>query len=100
MRITLLLILPIVFSFSARAGRISGTVTDDKGNILPYATILVKGTTIGTTTNPAGKYFLTLEAGQYTIACQYVGYNRVEKKIIVTNEAQELNFQLSLQQLS
>src|SRR5579871_548912 len=82
------------------AGRISGTITDDKGNILPYASILVKGTSRGTTANNEGKYFLNLDPGSYTIICQYVGYERKEKKITIESENMVVDFQLSLQQLS
>jgi Family of unknown function (DUF5686)/CarboxypepD_reg-like domain len=89
----------IIF-FTAQAGKISGTVTDDKGNILPFASILVKGTSKGTTTNNEGKYFLDLEPGKYTIISQYVGFTRHEKTITVANENIKLDFQLSLQQLS
>lgn len=83
---------------SAVAGRISGTVTDDKGNILPYASVFVRGTSLGATTNNNGKYFLNLPDGRYTIVCQYVGYARQEKTMSLGTEAQILNFQLSLQQ--
>lgn len=100
MRIFLFTILFNLTVIPAIAGRITGTVTDDKGNILPYASILVKGTTIGTTANNEGKYFLTLNAGQYTIICQYVGYTREEKKVTVGEENVTLNFRLSQQQLS
>src|SRR5215470_10510898 len=85
------------FSF---AGKISGTVTDDKDAILPYASILVKGTTRGTTANSEGKYFLVLEPGNYTLVCQYVGYKREEKNITVTAENITVNFQLQVQQLT
>ncbi len=85
---------------TAQAGRITGTITDEKGAILPFASILVKGTTLGTTANSEGKYFVTLEPGTYTISCQYVGYDRQEKQITVTNATIELNFTLSLQKLS
>jgi hypothetical protein len=82
------------------AGKISGTVTDDNGRALPFASILVKGTPRGTTANNEGQYFLNLDSGKYTIVCQYVGYNRTEKKISIGNENIVLDFQLSLQQLS
>ncbi len=45
--------------------------------MLVYASILVKGTTQGTTANKEGNYFLQLEPGTYTIVAQYVGYNRL-----------------------
>jgi len=85
---------------SASANRITGIVKDDKGNILAYASILVKGTTLGTTANNDGRYFLDLSPGNYTIIAQYVGYNRQEKQIRVEKETEELNFTLSLQQLT
>jgi len=84
----------------ARGGKVSGTITDDKGQILPFASVLVKGTSRGTTANNEGKYFLNLDSGNYTLVCQYVGYNRTEKKIKVGAENVVLDFQLSLQQLS
>lgn len=80
------------------AGKITGLVTDGKNNILPFASILVKGTTKGTTTNQEGQYFLSLTPGRYTIICQYVGYERQEKSITVGDSEQLLNFSLSLLQ--
>lgn len=96
-----LLCFAVLFSFiSVNANRITGVVKDDKGNILPYASILVKGTTLGTTANNEGRYFLDLSPGNYTIIAQYVGYNRQEKQIRVEKDTEELNFTLSLQQLT
>lgn len=94
-----LLIFPLCL-LNAHAGRVAGSVTDDKGNLLPFASILVKGTTKGTTANNEGRYFIGLEPGTYTIICQYVGYKRQEKIIDVSNEDLQLDFQLSLQELS
>ena len=42
------------------ATHISGTIRDDRGNILAFASVIVKGTTIGTTANTEGRYFLNL----------------------------------------
>src|SRR5215212_8065353 len=87
-------------SFSANAGRVSGRITDAKGQPLAFASVLVKGTTIGTTANTEGKYFLQLNPGNYTIVAQYVGYQRQEKTISVTEGNSTLDFQLNLQDLS
>ena len=98
-----ILLLPSIFLITflnTFAERISGTVTDDKGNRLPFASILVKGTTQGTTANNEGKYFLSLEPGKHIIICQYVGYKRQEKTIQLPNGDLEINFQLSLQELT
>jgi Family of unknown function (DUF5686)/CarboxypepD_reg-like domain len=82
----------------AHAIKISGTITDDKGNILPFASVFIKGSSLGTTSNNRGKYFLDLSSGTYTIVCQYVGYARQEKMIILGAESISLDFQLSIQQ--
>ena len=80
------------------AVRIAGSVTDSSGKPLAYASILVKGTTRGTTTNTDGKFFLDLDAGDYTIVAQYVGYQRKEQAIHVGNENVSINFHLNIQQ--
>jgi len=100
MRILTLIYFLLLFSCGALAAKISGTVTDDKGNILPYASVFVKGSSIGTTSNNLGKYFLDLLPGNYTIVCQYVGYARQEKKIALSTGSIILDFQLSVQQTS
>ncbi|HEX6182223.1 MAG TPA: carboxypeptidase-like regulatory domain-containing protein, partial [Chitinophagaceae bacterium] len=87
MRQTILTCLFTAFIFlAAHAGRISGNVTDTKGLPLPFASILIKGTTEGTTANNEGKYFIQLNPGTYTISAHYVGYQRQEKTITVTSE--------------
>ncbi|MFI5187355.1 MAG: DUF5686 and carboxypeptidase regulatory-like domain-containing protein [Chitinophagales bacterium] len=100
MRRNLLILCFLLSSCISFAGKISGVITDDKGQPLPYASILVKGTTRGTTANNEGKYFLNLEPGTYTIVCQHVGYSREEKTISVVDETVTLNFQLHLQELT
>lgn len=98
---TLVLFFSILFICQgAFAVRISGTVTDDRGNILPYASVFVKNSSQGTTSNNLGKYFLDLSPGDYIIVCQYVGYTRQEKKITLGGSPLTLDFQLAIQQTS
>ena len=98
--LVLFLLVHFIFLPAAHATRITGTVTDDKGNALAYSSILVKGTTTGVTANNVGKYSLDLSPGTYTLICQYVGYGRQEKKITLGQDDKVLDFRLSLQQLS
>lgn len=51
---------------------------------MPFATVYIKGTTIGTTSNATGEYFLKTPPGSHTIVAQYVGYSVLEKKIAVS----------------
>lgn len=89
-----------LFSLFSFAGKISGLITDDKGNPLAYASVSVKGTTKGTTSNGSGRYSITLTPGKYTLVCQYVGYGKSEKTITVTDGDDAVNFSLSIQELT
>src|SRR5450631_2281134 len=97
MRTFILFLYFLISCLGAQAVKITRTVKDDKGNILPFASVFIKGSSQGTTSNNRGKYFLDLPAGNYTIVCQYVGYARQEKTITLSSETLTLDFQLSLQ---
>ncbi|MGN6292613.1 MAG: DUF5686 and carboxypeptidase regulatory-like domain-containing protein [Chitinophagaceae bacterium] len=88
------------FSLFSFAGKVSGLITDDKGNPMAYASVSVKGTTKGTTSNGSGRYSITLSPGKYTLICQYVGYGKSEKTITVTDGEETVNFSLSIQELT
>jgi hypothetical protein len=76
---------------------VSGVITDDKGDPLPYASVVIQGSTHGTSANNEGKYFLHFsKPGQYTLIAQYVGYKRDLRNITLGNSDIELNFKLSL----
>ena len=75
------------------AQKIYGTVFTDKGDLLPFSSITVKGSSIGASANDKAKYSFSLAAGTYTIVCQHIGYSTVEKKITITGDA-ELSFVL------
>lgn len=90
----------ILFTSLSYAGKLSGTVYDEKNKPLPYASILIKEISKGTACNQEGRYALELKPGKYTIVVQYVGYTKLEKKIEVGDENMQLDFQLQPQQLS
>ena len=60
---------------------ITGTVTDEAGIALPGATVFVKGTSNGTTTDFDGNYSLTVKEGGTTIVFSYIGYITQEQLI-------------------
>ena len=99
-RSLILCVLAFCCFHAARATRVTGTVRDEKGNALPYSSLLIKGTTRGVTAGGDGRYSFELSPGEYTIVCQYVGYTRQEKHINVGHDEVVLDFRLSLQQLS
>lgn len=68
------------------------------GDLLPFASITVKGTSKGTSANNKGAFSMTLAAGDYTLICQHIGYTSSEKIITLTKD-QEVTFILSYQKL-
>jgi hypothetical protein len=54
-------------SYFCQAGIIRGKITNEHQEPLPFATIFIKGTTAGTTSNAAGQYHLELPAGNHTM---------------------------------
>lgn len=52
---------------------ITGKITDEKGNGVPNASVVVKGTNIGTTTSIDGTYSLAIPSNARTIVVSYVG---------------------------
>ena len=51
-----------------------GKVTDEDGEAVPFVTVYIEGTTIGTTTNSEGDFHLELADGYHTIVFRYVGF--------------------------
>lgn len=72
-------------------GFVKGTVVDaDNNQGLIGASVFVKGTTTGVSTDLSGNFSLSLEAGQKTIVIQYVGYTAQEFDLDV-KEGQTIN---------
>lgn len=59
---------------------VKGTVVDETGEAIIGATVLVKGTTNGVTTNLDGNYALADVPDNATILISYIGYQTVELK--------------------
>ena len=75
-----------------------GHVKDAKtGEHLPYVVIQIKGTTIGTTTDKTGHFFLkNLPDGSFVIEAKYMGYTTQSQSITIKQDtSKELNFTLS-----
>ena len=100
--------LKLVLFFTLTAGlagfaqtyTLSGLISDDKKNPLPFTSILVKGSGTGTNSNADGAYTLRLASGTYEVIFQYVGYRKeirtvelnADKRldIVMKSEAYEL----------
>ena len=63
---------------------------------LPYVTLQVKGTSIGTATDESGHYFLNnLPLGEHIVEVKMLGFKTIEQKITIRKgETIELNFDM------
>jgi len=86
----LLLLLFITQNVFAVSG-LKGKIKNEKGEVMPYASVLVKGTEIGTMANENGDYEIKLKAGSYEVVFQYIGYQSVIKKVDIDENVQTLN---------
>lgn len=103
MKINFLLLINMLFISSilfaqdnSKNGSITGEITTKETKV-PYVSIVLKGTTIGTTTDENGEFeFSNLNPDFYTIVVQAVGFVPYEKKIEVeTNKTQNITIKLT-----
>jgi hypothetical protein len=94
----LLTCLLVLLVFQSRAETISGLIKDKSGNAIAFASVLIKGTTKGTTANAKGFYSLEIESGNHILVIQHVGHQSVEKSIKVNNVSLVIDFELAIQQ--
>lgn len=95
MRTLILLLLALgVFSTEtwAQNRTITGRVTDEKGDGLSGASVVVRGTNTGVATSPDGSFTITVPAGATVLQVSYSGLG--EKEISLTN-ASSYTIQLS-----
>lgn len=75
----------------AKRQAVKGIITDDKGYPLAHATVKIKGSNTGTTTDSEGKFTLWVSAPKVTLEVSYLGYN-TEQKTISAPYTQEHKF--------
>lgn len=90
MRITLFLLAATLYALTTAAQTgLRGMVKNAQGEALPFAAIVVKGTSTenrptGTITNAEGRYELALAPGRYHVTFQFLGFQTIQKSIVVS----------------
>ena len=89
----------LLIATTTNAQKIYGTVFTSQGDLLPYASITIKGTSKGASANDKAKFSINLAEGTYTIVCQHIGYASIEKQVTV-KENTEVSFVMQDQKLN
>ncbi len=87
----------ISITYTPLYAQLSGRVVDAEGEPLAFASVYLKGTSEGTTTNVEGNYELNLTKGDYEIVFQYVGYQQQIQQVTIGDKPTMLNVTLSQQ---
>lgn len=96
--LSFLLLLISISAFSQHKTMISGKVLSTERTTVDFATVYLKGTNYGGTTNEEGIYHLQAPAGEYTLVVSAIGYKTVEKPVkLMRGERTEMNVVISPQ---
>jgi len=82
----------------SQSGKVTGLIMDGEyDEPMAFANVIVKGSTIGTTSDFDGKYSLDLEPGEYTLTFSFVGYQTIEvsEVLIKSDEVEQVDVTLS-----
>ncbi|MUP45214.1 TonB-dependent receptor [Gramella sp. BOM4] len=96
MRLLLILFFLTSFSLHSQEASLYGKITS-RNEVLPFASVFVPGSEIGTDADINGNYELKLPAGNYQIRVQFQGYRSISKNISLNpGERKKLDFELEL----
>jgi outer membrane receptor protein involved in Fe transport len=99
----ILFLFSVSLLYTGTTGKIAGRVIDkSSGEPLPFANILVLGTTMGTVTDLNGDYFIiNIPPGLYDVQARMMGYNNITVKNVKVeiDQTSTVNFELPLEVL-
>jgi len=86
----ILLIIAVLSFSTAFSGVLKGVIKNQNGELLPFASVYVKNTTYGTSSNLKGAYFLDLKEGAYTVVFSFSGHKSQEQEVHVSDKGQTI----------
>lgn len=96
-KIVLLIAACLPLLAGAQNGRITGTISSN-GEPVPFATVQLKSTNIGTSSNEFGAFELAkLPLGTCTIVASSVGFETVEREVTLTEASPQAVLRLTMQ---
>ncbi|WP_345948403.1 DUF5686 and carboxypeptidase regulatory-like domain-containing protein [Mucilaginibacter sp. PAMB04274] len=98
--LSLLAFLLLCVNALAQTFTLSGTVKDNTGQPIPFATVVIKNTSKGSPANSDGQYTLTLPTGNYDLLFKAIGYRQETRQIsLKANQTIDIQLQPEAYQL-
>ena len=97
--LTTLLLFVATIGMAQSTGSIVGKITDKEMNDepLPFANVMIAGSTMGTTTDMDGLFEIAnVEPGTYTVQISFIGYKTLELKDVVVTAGKVTNVSAAL----
>ncbi len=96
LRLCILAVFNLSMVYSMAQVTVSGTVKDGSTNeTLIGATVLVKGTALGTVTDIDGKYSIQVPSTPTTLVFSFIGYESVTKEVTSASSSMDVTLNLS-----
>jgi hypothetical protein len=73
---------------------ISGNITDENNEPIPFAHVFINELKNGTSANAEGKYFLTINPGIYNLVVSSIGFQSISIQVIISDRPLVKNFTL------
>ena len=93
-KISIFLFLFTSLLVNSQTVNISGKIYDENKEPLTKATVFIKNTNQGTSSDFEGNYLVQVKEGTYEIEVRYIGYKTQIKSLSVRNQNRELDFYL------
>ena len=101
MRKPYLLLFTFILGSGLTAQAVSGSISDENGNPLPGANVIVAGTSKGAASDASGVYSISgVSQGTHTLTASYIGYKDQSTNVNVSSNGAEVNFTLYASALS
>ncbi|MFD2148230.1 DUF5686 and carboxypeptidase regulatory-like domain-containing protein [Mucilaginibacter antarcticus] len=84
----------LAFKASAQQYVLSGRITDAKNQPISFASVYIRNSTYGTTTNEEGIYKFNLSPGTYDLIYRYVGYRERVQRVVINDKEERRDLQL------
>ncbi|MAU14992.1 MAG: TonB-dependent receptor [Muricauda sp.] len=95
----LTLLIPFVTVGQSSKGSLYGSVSNQDGEPLPWATVLLENTRYGVQTDENGNYRISnIPNGDYVVTVSYVGFKTLSDKISITKKRKDIQMDFTLEE--